>query len=77
MLASIGTAFALILFNKLLADTSVIFASSVTYIIPVFAALWGLVLKEPLTLWHGFFGMIIILGVYIVNRKARSVDKSK
>ncbi|NQX91273.1 MAG: DMT family transporter [Flavobacteriales bacterium] len=77
VLAAVGTAFALVLFNKLLADTSVIFASSVTYIIPVFAALWGLVLDEPLTILHGVFGLVIILGVYIVNRKRRSVDNSK
>ncbi len=41
VLAVVGTAFALILFNKLVAISSVLFASSVTYLIPVVAALIG------------------------------------
>ena len=71
VLAAIGTALALVFFNRLVARTTVIFASSVTYIIPLFAAMWGYVFKESLTIYHGLFGLIIVFGVYLVNRKPK------
>lgn len=69
ILSVIGTAFALILFNQLVAKTTVIFASSVTYIIPIFAVLWGIYDQEYLTWVHAMYGMVILVGVYLVNRK--------
>ena len=69
LLAILGTSIAVIVFNKLIADSSVIFASSVTYLIPIVAIFWGLLDGEKITL-HSILGMIIILsGVYLVNKK--------
>ncbi|MCS6821274.1 MAG: DMT family transporter [Microscillaceae bacterium] len=68
-LGLVSTALATVLFNYLLQMTSVVFASSVTYLIPLVAVFWGLVDGEKLLLWH-FVGIIcIILGVYLVNRR--------
>lgn len=68
ILGAIGTAFALVLFNKLIQITSAVFASTVTYLIPIAAVIWGIIDGEALFFFH-FAGMVlIILGVYIVNK---------
>ena len=50
ILGVVGTALANILFYKLIQISSPVFASSVTYLIPVVAFFWGLVDHEGLTL---------------------------
>jgi len=68
VLGIIGTAFALTLYNKLIKISTTIFASSVTYLIPFVAVLWGIVDGERLYPLH-FAGMFItIAGIYIVSR---------
>ena len=69
LLGVMGTAIALVLFNKLVQITTPIFTSSVTYLIPVVAVLWGFMDGEVLLILH-YSGMAIILvGVFITNRK--------
>ncbi len=68
ILGVVGTAFALILFNRLIQITSAVFASTVTYLIPIAAIGWGLIDGEVLFPLH-FVGMSLIIGgVYIVNK---------
>jgi drug/metabolite transporter (DMT)-like permease len=67
-LGAVGTAYALGLFNQLVKQTSAVFASSVTYLIPIAAIGWGIIDNEPLYLLH-FVGMgIIILGIFLINK---------
>jgi len=69
LLGVMGTAIALVLFNKLVQITTPIFTSSVTYLIPVVAVLWGFLDGEILLFAH-YSGMaIIFVGVFITNRK--------
>ncbi len=69
VLGIVNTALALVLFFKLLKMTSAVVASSVTYIIPIVALAFGFFDGEQFFALH-FAGMaLIILGVYIVNRK--------
>lgn len=68
VLAVIGTAAALAVFNALIKWTDALTASSVTYIIPVFAAMWGVIDGEALTVWHLIGGLVILLGVALVKR---------
>jgi drug/metabolite transporter (DMT)-like permease len=81
ILGIIGTAISVVIFNRLIADSSAIFASSVTYFIPVVAAILGLLDGERLGSLQ-FIGMVIILiGVYIINiigrkRKLMILEKS-
>ena len=42
ILGALGTAFGVALFNKLLQISSIIFATSVTYLIPLVAVVWGI-----------------------------------
>lgn len=67
LLAIGGTAIALILFNKLLKQTSAAFASSVTYLIPFVAISWGIVFNEPIN-WSVSFILLILAGIYLIKR---------
>lgn len=69
LLGTMSTAVATFLFNKLVKVSTPLFASSVTYIIPIVAVMWGVWDGELLSLGH-YLGMgAIILGVYLANRK--------
>ncbi|MDQ2655792.1 MAG: DMT family transporter, partial [Bacteroidota bacterium] len=70
LLGFMSTSLATILFNKLVKISSPLYTSSVTYLIPVVAVLWGLFDGEKLYAGH-FAGMAaIICGVYLANRKS-------
>ena len=69
LLGFMSTSVATLLFNSLVKITSPLYTSSVTYLIPVVAVLWGLSDNEHLFPGH-FAGMAaIIAGVYLANRK--------
>jgi drug/metabolite transporter (DMT)-like permease len=69
ILGVVGTALANILFFKLIKISSPVFASSVTYLIPVVAFLWGMVDHETLTFVQLIGASIILLGVYLSAKK--------
>lgn len=69
LLGVMGTAIALILFNKLVQLTTPIFTSTVTYFIPIVAIVWGLVDGETLVLGQILGVLAIFAGVFITNRK--------
>jgi drug/metabolite transporter (DMT)-like permease len=76
-LGIIGTAAAMLLMNSLIRKASTIFASSVTYIIPIFAIMWGFIDGEKITFHHiGNMG-IVLVGVYIINRKRANTMRKK
>lgn len=70
ILALIGTAISVIVFNKLIKMTGALFATSCTYIIPIVAILWGVLDGEQITLHHLSGFLIILGGVYLVNKRA-------
>ncbi len=68
LLGVLGTAVALVLFNKLVLIKSPVFASSVTYLIPVVAVAWGIIDGEKIVTGQ-LMGMgLILAGVFIANR---------
>ena len=69
VLALFGSVFAVWLFNHLLKFTTAIFATSVTYIIPVFAILWGISDGESIKMIDFICIGVILLGVYLVNKQ--------
>lgn len=69
ILGLFGTAFALVLFNKLIQISGPLTASSVTYIMPIISVLWGVADGEPVEIVQGIGLLGILLGVYFVNRK--------
>ncbi|MEO9477014.1 MAG: DMT family transporter [Cyclobacteriaceae bacterium] len=74
-LGVLGTALALVIFNRLVQLTDPVFTSSVTYIIPIVAVLWGLWDGESLYPAHYIGIILILLGVYITNRLSARKQK--
>jgi drug/metabolite transporter (DMT)-like permease len=62
-----GTAGASILFYRLVKSAGMVFASTVTYAIPIVAVGWGLVQGEQITFLQIGCLCILLLGVYIAN----------
>ncbi|WP_026210577.1 DMT family transporter [Flexithrix dorotheae] len=68
LLGIMSTAIALVIFNRMIKQTSAVFASSVTYIIPVVAIFWGVWDGEQLLTLHYVGIFTTLVGVYITNR---------
>lgn len=75
LLALLGTALAKIIFNRLIQLSNAVFSTSVTYIIPIVALFWGFLDGEQFNLLQLGAGAIILIGVYISNRKDRAKPK--
>lgn len=71
ILSVVGTVIALFYFNKLIAISSTIFASSVTYIIPIVALFFGLSDGESIHYLQVLAMFVILGGVFMVNRNTR------
>ncbi|PNW29464.1 DMT family transporter [Formosa algae] len=70
ILSFFGTALAKVLFNNLIRISTPVFASSVTYVMPIVALTWGFLDGEGFSLLQAFASLIILLGVYLANKKA-------
>jgi drug/metabolite transporter (DMT)-like permease len=69
ILGVVGTSIAVVLFNQLIKSTTPVFASSITYCVPIVAMFWGVLDGESLGLRHLIGVGFILLGVYLVNVK--------
>lgn len=69
ILGVLGTGIANIIFFKLIQISSPVFATSVTYLIPVVAFFWGMLDQELLTPVQLFGAFIVLVGVYLSARK--------
>jgi drug/metabolite transporter (DMT)-like permease len=67
ILSIVGTALAVVLFNRIIAFSSALFASSVTYFIPIVAVLIGFTFGETINLWQVLSMLIVLSGVIIAN----------
>jgi drug/metabolite transporter (DMT)-like permease len=67
LLSVVGTAIAVVLFNVLISNSSVLFASSVTYLIPVVAVIIGLSFNEHINLNQVGSMAIVLTGVFVAN----------
>lgn len=74
ILAIFGTALSVIVFNVLIRQTTALFASSVTYLIPIVAMAWGIFDNEAILPLHFLWIILILLGVYLVNKKKASIS---
>jgi drug/metabolite transporter (DMT)-like permease len=73
ILGVVGTGIANIVFFKLIQMSSPVFATSVTYLIPVVAFFWGLLDNEMLTSVQFIGAFIILIGVYLSAKKNKTV----
>lgn len=69
LLGALGTAIALVIFNKVVQMTSAVFASSVTYIIPIVAIFWGVVDGEQISAYQLIGLVLILLGILLSGKK--------
>ena len=65
LLSLFGTALAKILFNNLVQIATPVFASSVTYVMPIVAVMWGFLDGEHFSTWQALATGLILLGVYL------------
>lgn len=77
ILAIFGTAISVIFFNVLIRNTNAIFASAVTYLIPIVAMGWGIFDNETVLPLHFAWIGLILFGVYLVNKKITPATLSK
>ena len=70
ILGIVGTGIANILFFKLIQMSSPVFATSVTYLIPIVAFSWGLLDNEMLTQIQFLGALIVLAGVYLSAKKS-------
>lgn len=70
LLATMSTAVAMVLFNKLIQQSTALFASSSTYLIPIVALALGALDGEAFNMWH-FVGMVVILGGVLIIHRAK------
>lgn len=69
VLCLFGTAMAKVLYNKLVQMATPVFAASVTYLMPIVAVLWGIFDGERFTWQEALAAMLILVGVYIANKR--------
>ena len=71
-LGLVCTAFAYILFFRLLTSIGPVKSMTVTFMIPPFGVLWGaLFLGEPLSMAHVYGGLLIAMAVWLVLKPAK------
>jgi drug/metabolite transporter (DMT)-like permease len=68
ILCIFGTVAAKVMFNKLVQMTSPVFASSVTYLMPVIGLSWGVLDGEQFSVWQIAATGVIIAAVVLVTR---------
>lgn len=70
ILAVLGSAISMVVHNWLIRRTSALFASSVTYMMPIVSIFWGLVDGEIFQALFVIWITLILAGVYLANRSA-------
>jgi len=68
VLSVFGTAIAKVIFFKLVQLSTPVFASSVTYIMPIVALIWGIIDGENFSLLQGLAALLILVGVYLSHK---------
>ena len=68
ILSLFGTVIATVLFFRLVQITDAVFSSTVSYLIPLVAIMWGAVVGEPITFYHLIGMLLILFGVYISRK---------
>jgi drug/metabolite transporter (DMT)-like permease len=77
ILGFMASAFAIIAYNRLVQLTNAVFASSVTYFVPILALVWGILDGERFPVIASLFIALILLGVFLVNRTNNRKNKNK
>ncbi len=71
ILGIFGSAIAIVIFNHLIKISGVLFAASVTYLIPIVASIIGFIDGEIFKPIYILWIMTILIGVFLVNKKVK------
>jgi drug/metabolite transporter (DMT)-like permease len=77
ILSIIGTAIAVVIFNQLITMSSVLFASSVTYLIPIVAVIIGLSFGEKINAQQIGSMTIVLFGIFLSNMLPKLLNRKK
>lgn len=77
LLSIIGTAIAVVIFNQLITISSVLFASSVTYLIPIVAVIIGLSFGETINSLQITSMFIVLTGIFLSNMLPKLIRRKK
>ncbi|HNW89562.1 MAG TPA: DMT family transporter [Bacteroidales bacterium] len=78
ILGVFGSGIAVILHNTLIKTSGVLFAASITYLLPVVAIIWGIADGEAFEPVYLFWIALILLGVFLVNHSnVKKVKQTK
>lgn len=69
ILGIVGTGIANVSFFKLIQTSSTVFASSVTYLIPIVALGWGFLDNEFMSVFQIVGAFVVLVGIYLTNKK--------
>jgi drug/metabolite transporter (DMT)-like permease len=68
MLALFGTALAFVIYYRIIEKTSATYLSMVTYLVPIFGVVLGVIVLNEQPNWNAYAGCaMILLGVMVVN----------
>lgn len=68
-LTIVSTTLVMFLFFKLVQDTSAVFASTISLLIPVVSVIWGILDNEKFTIWYAIGGILILFSVYLIREQ--------
>ena len=71
ILGILGSGLAFWVFNLLIKETSSVFASSVTYLIPIVAIFWGVIDGESFGIVQFYLCLVIFCGIYLIKSKSQ------
>jgi len=69
VLSIFGTVVANLMFYKMTQETNPIFASSITYTLPIVALFWGVFDGESFYFWYVLGMLLILVGVFITSKR--------
>lgn len=68
ILAVVGTSLSLVMFNRLIQQTNTVFATSVTYLIPIVALFWGFLANETIST-NQMIGLgFILIAIWLIRK---------
>jgi drug/metabolite transporter (DMT)-like permease len=68
LLAVVGTSLSLVIFNRLIQQTNTVFATSVTYLIPIVALFWGFLANETIST-NQMIGLgFILIAIWLIRK---------
>lgn len=76
-LSIVGTALAVVVFNQLITMSSILFASSVTYLIPIVAVIIGLSFGEHINGQQIGSMSLILIGIFLSNMLPKLLNRKK